>query len=330
MRRAAFVSRLAPCCALLALVACGPNAGSAPTVKGPVRSSSLEVQPDPVKPDGAAKPDVPPVPEVKHPELPRGGRTLFPNYRLIGFCGTPGGPALGPLSGKLPERAKKLISYAEKYPSDRPYLPVFELIAVVVNSFPGKDGKFRRRVPDSVVDEFLALTREHKGILLLNIQPGQAAFLDEVQHFERYLKEPDVGIALDPEWSVRAKQTPGIFYGQTTGEVINSVGAYLSKIVEENDLPEKPLVFHQLMRFGVKNEEVVAPTKGVVFIKSVDGLGPKGSKLVTYANLMKVMTTGVHPGFKLFFDEDTRNGAKLMGPDEVMKLSPQPEYVMYE
>ena len=42
------------------------------------------------------------------------------------------------------------------------------------------------------------------------------------------------------------------------------------------------------------------------------------------------MVAGVHPGFKLFFDEDTRNGSRLMTPKEVLALTPQPEYVMYE
>src|SRR5579859_5416006 len=41
----------------------------------------------------------PPPPEPPPIELPRGGRTLFPDYRLVGFCGTPGAPELGSLQG---------------------------------------------------------------------------------------------------------------------------------------------------------------------------------------------------------------------------------------
>jgi hypothetical protein len=69
---------------------------------------------------------------------------------------------------------------------------------------------------------------------------------------------------------------------------------------------------------------------GVVFIKSVDGLGPVHAKIATYGNLMETLGAGVHPGFKLFFDEDRRNGGRLMTPKEVLALSPPPEYVMYE
>ncbi|MGH7297466.1 MAG: hypothetical protein ACRELB_21195, partial [Polyangiaceae bacterium] len=72
------------------------------------------------------------------------------------------------------------------------------------------------------------------------------------------------------------------------------------------------------------------PAPGVAVIKSIDGYGNKYVKANTYAFLMKTKPPGIHPGFKLFFDEDRRNGQQLMSPAEVMKLTPPPEYVMYE
>lgn len=55
-----------------------------------------------------------------------------------------------------------------------------ELIAVVVQGSPGRSGLWRFRQPDSVVDDWLRVAREHKALLLLNIWPGRAAFLDDV------------------------------------------------------------------------------------------------------------------------------------------------------
>jgi hypothetical protein len=271
-----------------------------------------------------------PAPPPRGPELPRGGYTLFPSYQLVGFCGTPGAPALGELDGNLPAKANKLDSYTAKYGGARPTLPVFELIAVVVQAGPGADGKYRRRVDDKVVDEYLDLARQHRGILLLNIQPGQSDFLSEVQHFEKYLLMPDVGVALDPEWAMKPKQVPGKYFGQTTGATLNEVSTYLSSLIDRARLPEKALVFHQVNGSVVKDEASLKPTPGVVMIKSVDGLGPKAAKIETYNYLMRHIGAGVHPGFKLFFDEDQRNGGTLMKPSEVLALLPQPEYVMYE
>jgi hypothetical protein len=275
-------------------------------------------------------PDASPIAKTKS-ELPRGGRAIFPEHRLVGFCGTPGAPALGELQGNLAAKSKALIGYADKYAGgERKVLPVYELIAVVVQAGAGSDGKYRRRVEDSTVDTYLRLAREAKGLFLLNIQPGQSDFLAEVKHFEKYLRAPDVGIALDPEWAMKSGQRPGKIYGQTTGAEINAVAEYLSKVIAEEDLPEKALVFHQVNRYVVKEEATVKPYPGVVVINSVDGLGPKWSKIETYNNLMQVMPHEVHAGFKLFFDEDHRNGWQVMTPAEVLALKPQPEYVMYE
>lgn len=280
----------------------------------------------PVEPP--SPPVAPPTPAPR-PELPRGGREIFPVHRVVGFCGTPGAPALGRLAGNLTAKVKALQAQAEKY-GRRKVLPVLELIAVVVQGAPGNDGKWRRRVPDSVVDEYLQAARNAKALLLLNIQPGHSDFMTEAKHFEKYLRQPDVGIALDPEWAMKGKQKPGAIFGQTTGATINAVAEYLSSIVTAGDLPEKPLVFHQVNSYVLKDESVLVPHPGVVLIKSVDGLGPKGAKIKTYNFLVKTMPSSIHAGFKLFFDEDTTNGGKLMTPEEVMALTPEPEYVMYE
>jgi hypothetical protein len=185
-------------------------------------------------------------------------------------------------------------------------------------------------VDNSIVDAYLREARKSKALLLLNIQPGQSDFLSEVKTFESYLREPDVGVALDPEWAMKANQRPGRFYGQTDGETINDVAEYLSSIVSEDNLPEKALVFHQVNRGVLKDEVQLKPAAGVVIIKSVDGLGPAHTKVETYDYLMATIRKGIHPGFKLFFDEDTRNGSRIMTPKEVLALYPQPEYVMYE
>ncbi|HEU4534060.1 MAG TPA: hypothetical protein VFS00_08080 [Polyangiaceae bacterium] len=298
-------------------------------VSGCVRGGGVEAPP--AAPGGGEPPAPAPAPAKPRPELPLGGREIFPTYRLVGFCGTPNAPALGRLAGDLSAKAKVVHEYGEKYAYERKALPIFELIAVLVLGLPGADGKYRRRVDDAVVDAYLKAAREAKAVLLLNIQPGRSDFMTEVQHFEKYLREPDVGVALDPEWAMKKGQKPGEFYGQTTGPVINEVGAYLAGLVAQGDLPEKVLVYHQFNRAVLKDEELLEPHPGVVVIKSVDGWGPKRAKIDTYYSLVKSLPAGVHVGFKLFFDEDISvPGSKLMKPDEVMALSPQPEYIMYE
>ena len=264
-------------------------------------------------------------------ELPRGGRGVFPRYRLVGFSGAPGSPAFGRLGiGKLDDRVAEIEKMGRSYRAGREVLPVLELIAVVVQRYPGGDGKYRVRMGDDVIRQYLDAARRHKALLLLNIQPGRASFVDEVHALARWLREPDVGLALDPEWAVGPGQTPGHVFGSTTGAMIDQVSAYVDGIVRANGLPQKVIVVHQLNPGIVRGFDKVRERDGVVVIKSVDGIGSAGAKITTWKRLVKNLPPALHPGFKLFFDEDTAGGLKLMTPSQVLALRPQPEYVLYE
>jgi hypothetical protein len=264
------------------------------------------------------------------PELPRGGRTIFPAYRLVGYAGAPGSPAFGRLGiGRIDDRVAEIEKLAGPYGRGRRVLPVLELIAVVAQHFPGGDGRYRVRVDDAVIADYLAAARRHHALLLLNVQPGRAAFLDEVKGLERWLKEPDVGLALDPEWAVHGSQVPGRVFGSTTGAVIDGVSAWVDALVRARNLPQKALVVHQLNPGVVQGFEKVHRRDGVALIKSVDGIGSPGAKITTWKRLVKGLPPQIHPGFKLFFEEDRAEGP-LMTPAQVLALRPQPEYVLYE
>jgi len=264
-------------------------------------------------------------------ELPRGGREVCPQYRLFGYSGHPRSEALGRLGiGDINDRMREMEERGQPYRVDRELMPVMELIAVIAQPRPGEDGQYRTRVSDAIVESWLATAREHDAILLLNIQPGRAEFLDEVRHFERWLAEPDVGVALDPEWAVNADQVPGKVFGSTSGQELDAVAAWLSGLVEARDLPEKVMVYHQLHENIVTDEEALTPHEGVVLVKSVDGIGSPAQKTAAWKRLVARTPEHVGLGFKLFYEEDTRGGRPLMTPEEVMALQPTPQYVLFE
>jgi hypothetical protein len=254
---------------------------------------------------------------------------LFPKYQLVAYVGLPGSPALGPLDKDLDAKAAKLETLSRAYAAGRTPQPVLELIAVVARGSRGKDGLYRGRLDDSKIEQYLSVARKHKMLLLLDIQPGRAKILPEVQRLERWLKEPDVGLAFDPEWAVGPTQVPGRVFGHTTGSELDSIAAYLSGLVSANGLPEKVFVFHQLSTKIVSNEAALKAHPGVVTIKSVDGIGARKDKLKTWAKLTTSLPPAVHAGFKLFYTEDTRHGP-LMTPTQVLTLKPRPELVIYE
>ena len=264
------------------------------------------------------------------PELPRGGRTIFPEHRLVGFSGGRG-ESFGQLGvGDIDERAEEMEQLGGQYTADgRTPLPVFELIAVVAHGSPTSSGLYRTLEPPEVVDQYLAAARRHQGLLLLNIQPGRADFLDDVRAFEKWLVEPDVGLALDPEWAVGSHQVPGQVIGSTSGAELDAVAAYLSSLVRTHNLPEKVMVYHQFHTATVADEKALRPHPGVVLVKSVDGVGVPADKVATWNRLTQGLSPHIYTGFKIFFDEDAR-GAEVMTPAQVLALRPQPSYVLYE
>ncbi|MET8853086.1 hypothetical protein [Amycolatopsis sp. NPDC004625] len=249
---------------------------------------------------------------------------------LVGFCGAPGAKALGRMTGDLAEASRALRRQIEAFPAGRPITPVVELIATTVHRSPGADGLYRSRCDDGTVRDYLDAARAVKGLLLLNIQPGRADFLPEVQAYERWLTEPDVGVALDPEWAVEPGVVPGKKFGRTTGDELDGVARYLGTLADAHRLPAKVMVYHQVAASVVRDEQLLHAHHGVSVVKVVDGIGSAAAKKATWKTLMTTMPDHVRPGFKLFFDEDTRHGAALMSPAEVMALNPAPAYVVYE
>ncbi len=255
---------------------------------------------------------------------------MFPAHRLVGYAGAPGSPALGRLGvGSLADRVAELPALADSYAAGRRPLPVLELLATVVQAKPGPDGMYRHRLPDAVIEEHLAAARSIQGYLLLGVQPGRAAFLDEVKALERWLREPDVGLALDPEWAVGPRQVPGQVYGHVTGAQLDAVAAYVSALVTAGGLPEKVVVYHQLAPSIVRQPEALGAHPGVALVVSVDGIGAMADKVATWNRVGALAPPHVHRGFKLFYQEDAAQGA-LMTPEQVLALTPQPEYVLYE
>ncbi|HET8915503.1 MAG TPA: hypothetical protein VFM91_07350 [Propionibacteriaceae bacterium] len=317
----------------LACIACG--AGRDPSAPSNLWSAGATLParqtPSPPTTGPVTPAPTPSAEQTSQATLPRGGREVFPRHRLVGYAGVTGAATLGRLgTGPLDQRVAEIERRASPYAAGREILPVIEVIATVVQANSGRDGKHRVRLTDAQIATYHKAARKHRAVMLLNLQPGRSEFITEAKAFQKWLKEPDVGLALDPEWAMDPGQRPGGAYGYTTGAELNQVARYLATLVTRYDLPEKVMVYHQVARSVVRQESGLKDYKGVVLIKSVDGLGPPGAKINTYGVVNKTTPRFVHAGFKLFFTEDSADGGRLMTPPEVLALKPRPEYVMYE
>ena len=208
------------------------------------------------------------------PELPRGGRSVLPEHRVVAFYGAPQSRELGALGIGTPRgAARRLAREAGRYRrDDRAELPALELIAVIANADAGDDGMYRARQSDAVIRRYLRAARQAKALLLLDIQPGRSDFFTETTRLEKWLKEPDVGLALDPEWRVGEGQVPGQVIGRVDAREVNATSAWLSQLVVENGLPEKLFVIHQFTDDMVEHRDLKQP-EGLDMVLNVDGFG---------------------------------------------------------
>ena len=270
----------------------------------------------------AAAQKQPPAP----PQLPRGGREIFPRYRVVGFYGAPQAAELGILGIGTPTRAaRRLRTQAAAYRrGGRPVMPALELISTIVNSTPGADGKYRTRQKRRVIRRYLKAARRARALLVLDIQPGRADFMDEVRALRPYLEQPDVSLALDPEWSMRPGQVPGQAIGSTTADKVNEVSAYLARTVKRRNLPQKLLLVHQFTDDMITDKKRLRRRPGIALTLNVDGIGDRPNKIGKYKSFTD--SRRFHYGFKLFYKEDVN----LMRPRDVLRLRPKPDLVMYE
>jgi hypothetical protein len=235
----------------------------------------------------------------KPPQLPLGGRRIFPKYRVVAYYGAPQAAALGALGIGTPDamarRLRRLAGHYQRH--KRPVLLAFELLATVANAAPGPDGMYRTRQPASIIRRYLRAARRHKALLILDIQPGHADFMAEVRHLDRWLAQPDVGLALDPEW-----HTPGA-------------------------QPGTVIVVHQFTDDMIVDKAAVARLPGLAVTMNVDGFGTRADKVSKYRMFTREdRRSRFHDGYKLFYHEDTG----LMSPRSVLHLRPAPDLVVYE
>jgi hypothetical protein len=259
-------------------------------------------------------------------ELPRGGRRILPDFRVIAFYGAPQDKQLGILGiGSPTQMTKKLEKQAKPYNrKTRPVLPAMELIAVVAAAHPGPGDRYNLRQPDSVIRRYLKAARKAKALLILDVQPGRSDFFTETKRLRKWLKEPDVGLALDPEWRMAPGQVPGKVIGSVGAREVNATTAWLDQLVTRYKLPQKLLLIHQFTDDMVPESEL-KERKGLAYVLNVDGFGTQGLKVAKYKSFA-AQAKQFRRGFKLFYEEDL----KMMTPAQVMRLTPRPDIIVYE
>jgi hypothetical protein len=265
------------------------------------------------------------------PELPGGGLLPLTGRRMVALYGHPSTPDLGLLGEQGPAAAvDRARATARTYTqwSDLPVVPAFELIATVASGSAGSDHLYSRRTALSVLRPWVAAAREAGVYVVLDLQPGRSDFLTQAQAYTSLLREPHVGLALDPEWRLGPHEEPLEQVGHVGVAEVNAVGRWLAALVRQHDLPPKVLTLHQFRTSMVRDRERLdVGLDEIQWLVHADGQGTQPAKQATYAGVRRGLPAGVRLGWKNFVDEDR----PMLTPAQTMaQVRPAPAFVSYQ
>jgi hypothetical protein len=254
---------------------------------------------------------------------------LLPQHRIVAFYGNPKSTRMGIL-GQIPpaEMQNKLISTAiewAKADPGRPVLPALHVVVTVAQDKPGRDGQYRMRHAEEMIDEVIGWAAPRRWIVFLDVQVGRSTVAEELPRLAKYLERPDVHLALDPEFAMKPGVIPGDRVGSLDAADVNHAITWLASIASEHNLPPKVLVVHRFSRGMLTNSGKIQLKPQVQVVMDMDGFGTPVIKEDAYNSFIAgelVQFTG----FKLFYKKDR----PLMTPAEVLGLSPAPVYIQYQ
>jgi hypothetical protein len=266
---------------------------------------------------------------------------ILPFKRIIAYYGNLYSKNMGILGQYPPdEMLRRLNIELKKWQQADPTIPVqpaLHYIAVTAQGSPGKDGKYRARMPFKQIDSILHIAARINAIVFLDVQVGFSNVQSEIPQLEKYLKMPNVHLGIDPEFAMaKSGRKPGTVIGTLDASDVNFCSAYLEKLVKANNLPPKILMVHRFTKNMLTNAQNIRNNPDVQFVLDMDGWGPVSLKTDSYR--MWVANYPVEfTGFKLFYKNDVRKPrgvnmkeTQMMTPAQVLALKPAPIYIQYQ
>lgn len=272
---------------------------------------------------------------VKNSPYPLPG-AIFPFNRVVAYYGNLYSKKMGAL-GEFPkaDMMKRLMTEVNRWSAADTVIksiPALHYICITAQGAPGKDGKYRYRMPLGQIDTVINWAKEINALVFIDVQVGFSTLPEELPLLEKHLSMPNVHFGIDPEFALATKgKRPGLVVGTYDAKDINYATNYLAELVRKNNLPPKILIVHRFTKGMFTNYQDVKLRPEVQVVMDMDGWGQPAKKLSTYYSWIAPQPVQF-TGFKIFYKNDTeRSGAKqIMQPADVLNLRPKPIYIQYQ
>ncbi len=261
-------------------------------------------------------------PERPVAQLPGGGTKVFDHRFLVAYYGTAQTKVLGVLGDGDPASVTRRLRAAARpfHRKGQRTQIVYELIVSVAD----RSGDRTHDIPRAEVEEYIRLAHRNQAMLVLDLQPGTQRFREVAKRWAWALRDPWVGLALDPEWRMHGDQVPGRVIGHVGAAEVNRTARWLSHLTAENRLPQKLFLLHQFRTSMVHEIASIRHEPHLAMVQHVDGFGGPGAKLATYHAVAR--PTQFTMGFKLFYVYDKPR----MTAQQVLRISPRVSFVSFQ
>jgi hypothetical protein len=255
--------------------------------------------------------------------------SVLPHRRIVAFYGNPLSKRMGilgqvPPDSMLARLATEVRAYGAA-DTTTPVMPALDFIVTVAQASPGADGKYRLRMPDTLIDRVASWADRAHALLFLDVQIGRSTVAEELPPIMKYLARPNVHLALDPEFALPPGKVPGRVIGTMDAAAVNDAITTLAGLVDAHHLPPKVLVVHRFTRPMLRRAGQIHLDPRVQVVIDMDGFGPDWMKRDSYRAYVASEPVE-YTGFKLFY----KNDKPLMTPHDVVGLYPAPVFVMFQ
>jgi hypothetical protein len=256
--------------------------------------------------------------------------SLLETSDILAFYGHPKSKRMGIL-GRLPieELYQKLSAEADNYAAvsgGRTIIKAFYLIYGTV----WPEGEIGI-LSESELLKWVEFAAARDMLIFLDHQIGKYEPEAAARGMFKFLKYPNVHLALDPEWRTTK---PMKEIGRVNAAELNRIQKAMEDYLITNNLPgERMLVIHQFKPWMIEDRaRVNASFERVRLVHCADGFGNPAQKRGAYASNAEAVNIPVK-GFKLFYKSEYPEAGydePILSPADVYALNPRPQVIMYQ
>jgi len=306
---------------------------TANTVEAPVAPAEQEQAPSPEQAPSAGFTDLvalsSPSPALAAEPVRERSASVLDKNQMVVFYGTPLASGLGILGEMKPDDAARMVKVQaaiyDEINGERGAVGAMDVIYGLAQDEPTSNGLYVRYLSDQHVQRYLRLADKYAFQVILDLQIGRGRIPDEVRKIERYLLNPRVHVAIDPEYAVGPEGQPIQTPGRMSGHELNEVQDYIGGLIETHNLPPKMIIIHQFLDSTVVEGEATRKVENIDLVLNMDAFGATRDKAKKYHKYSS-LPYAQRDSYNIFLKQDER----VLSEEEVLDLAPMPDIVFYQ